>query len=221
MGSQRNSHAKPAARAADMRPRGRPVDAAKLALVRRAAEELFKTRGFDGVAIEEIAAAAGISKVTIYKHFGSKDELFRQTVEAKCAQYWPEVVFDTQVRTPLKTRLRSFGQGFVALVTSEDAVSFFRLMAAQARDGTDLSKRFWDAGPERTLQRLAQLLESAQRGGELRRCDPMLAAKQFIALLQGEFQLKCILGVIDAPAPAVLQTHVDAAVDAFLDIYAA
>lgn len=217
---QRSTRNSPAARAADTRGRGRPVDAAKLALVRRAAEELFKTRGFDGVAIDEIAAAAGVSKVTIYKHFGSKDELFREAVEAKCAQYWPEVVFDTQVRTPLRSRLRSFGLGFVALVTSEDAVSFFRLMASQARDGADLSKRFWDAGPERTLQRLAQLLESAQRGGELQRHDPTLAAKQFIALLQGEFQLKCILGVIDAPAPAVVQKHVDAAVDAFLGIYA-
>lgn len=218
---QRNTHDNPAARATDTRGRGRPVDAAKLALVRRAAEELFKTRGFDGVAIEEIAAAAGVSKVTIYKHFGSKDELFREAVEAKCARYWPEVVFDTQVRTPLRTRLHSFGLGFVALVTSEDAVSFFRLMAMQARDGTDLSKRFWDAGPERTLQRLAQLIEAAQRSGELKLRDPTLAAKQFIALLQGELQLKCILGVIAAPDAAVMQKHVDAAVDAFLGIYAA
>ncbi|MFA5941235.1 MAG: TetR/AcrR family transcriptional regulator [Sinimarinibacterium sp.] len=206
---------------ADARGRGRPIDAAKLAAVRAAAESLFKTRGFDGVAIEEIAAAAGVSKVTIYKHFGGKDELFRQAVEAKCAQYWPEVVFDTQVRTDLKLRLRSFGIGFVGLVTSADVVSFFRLMAMQARDGSDLSQRFWEAGPERTLQRLAHLLDAAQQDGELRRLDPVRAAKQFITLLQGEYQLKCILGVIDAPGRATIKRHVDEAVDVFLRMYAA
>ena len=156
---QRSQRSKvPASTGADARGRGRPVDAGKLAAVRKAAEALFKTRGFDGVAIEEIAAAAGVSKVTIYKHFVSKDELFRQAVEAKCAQYWPEVVFDTRVRTELKSRLHSFGIGFVELVTSADVVSFFRLMAMQARDSADLSQRFWEAGPERTLQRLAHLL---------------------------------------------------------------
>lgn len=40
------------------------------------AEELFVKLGYKAVSMDEIAEAAGISKMTIYKHFPSKEELF-------------------------------------------------------------------------------------------------------------------------------------------------
>jgi AcrR family transcriptional regulator len=41
-----------------------------------AAEEVFARRGFEGASLEEIADAAGYTRGAIYKHFGSKEELF-------------------------------------------------------------------------------------------------------------------------------------------------
>jgi AcrR family transcriptional regulator len=41
-----------------------------------AAEEVFATRGFEGASLEEIADKAGYTRGAIYKHFGSKEELF-------------------------------------------------------------------------------------------------------------------------------------------------
>lgn len=40
-----------------------------------AALELFNERGFRGAGIDAILARAGVAKMTLYKHFGSKDEL--------------------------------------------------------------------------------------------------------------------------------------------------
>ena len=51
--------------------------------IRRAATELFKTYGFKKVSIDDIARGAGVSQVTIYNHFGSKDELVRDVVKAQ------------------------------------------------------------------------------------------------------------------------------------------
>jgi AcrR family transcriptional regulator len=48
--------------------------------IRQAALELFKTYGFKKVSISEIAHKAGVSPVTIYNHFGSKDELVRDVI---------------------------------------------------------------------------------------------------------------------------------------------
>ena len=41
-----------------------------------AAKEMFSRKGFEGASLEEIAEAAGYTRGAIYKHFGSKEELF-------------------------------------------------------------------------------------------------------------------------------------------------
>src|SRR2546430_17321371 len=41
-----------------------------------AAKQVFAQRGFEGASLEEIAEAAGYTRGAIYKHFGSKEELF-------------------------------------------------------------------------------------------------------------------------------------------------
>lgn len=41
--------------------------------IARVARELARTRGYDGVTVREIASGAGVSPVTIYRYFGSKD----------------------------------------------------------------------------------------------------------------------------------------------------
>ena len=38
----------------------------------------FAARGYDGVQVREVAEEAGVSKPTLYYHFGSKEGLFRQ-----------------------------------------------------------------------------------------------------------------------------------------------
>ena len=49
--------------------------------IRRAALELFRTYGFQKVSIGEIARRAGVSQVTIYNHFDSKEGLVRDVLQ--------------------------------------------------------------------------------------------------------------------------------------------
>ena len=46
--------------------------------IRRAALELFKAYGFKEVSMSDIAGKAGVSPVTIYNHFGSKEKLVHE-----------------------------------------------------------------------------------------------------------------------------------------------
>lgn len=46
----------------------------------RAAKELFIRHGIDRVTVDEIATTARVSKVTIYNHFGSRENLIRELV---------------------------------------------------------------------------------------------------------------------------------------------
>ncbi|MEH6724432.1 MAG: helix-turn-helix domain-containing protein, partial [Qipengyuania sp.] len=55
---------------------GRPADEAKREAILAAAAASFFEHGFAASSIEQIAADAGVSKVTIYNRFGDKRALF-------------------------------------------------------------------------------------------------------------------------------------------------
>jgi AcrR family transcriptional regulator len=46
-----------------------------------AAESLFASRGFEGAAIRDIAAGAGLNPASLYNHFASKQALFEAVLE--------------------------------------------------------------------------------------------------------------------------------------------
>lgn len=170
--------------------------------------------------MEGIAAQAGVSKLTVYSHFRSKDELFRETVFAKCGDYWPEILFDVNARLPLRERLRLIGRGFLDLVNSEDVISMYRLMAAQAGASSRFGRLFWEFGPERTLTRFAQVLESAHEAGELHVPQARMAASHFFVLLKGEHHIKSLVGAAPPLEGGRRQAHVEEVVDLFLRAYA-
>jgi AcrR family transcriptional regulator len=58
------------------------------------ARELFYARGIRGVSVDDIAAAAGTNKMTLYRHFESKDLLIAEYVRSLAAQadtVWQEI----------------------------------------------------------------------------------------------------------------------------------
>ena len=55
---------------------GRPKDLGKRAAILDAAKRLFIQSGFDGTSMDQIATEAGVSKLTVYSHFGDKESLF-------------------------------------------------------------------------------------------------------------------------------------------------
>jgi AcrR family transcriptional regulator len=64
------------------KPSGTPTSGSRLARAERerlmldAAGDAFAAHGFHGCSMDEIAAAAGITKPMLYRYFGSKEELY-------------------------------------------------------------------------------------------------------------------------------------------------
>jgi AcrR family transcriptional regulator len=54
-----------------------------------AAYELFSRRGIRAVGVDEIVAEAGVARMTLYRHFGSKDELVLAFL-ARREQQWTD-----------------------------------------------------------------------------------------------------------------------------------
>ena len=58
------------------------------------ARDLFRRHGIRGIGVDAIAEAAGTNKMTLYRHFGSKDELVAEClrdVAREVEQIWSEV----------------------------------------------------------------------------------------------------------------------------------
>jgi AcrR family transcriptional regulator len=51
------------------------------ATILQGAATAFATKGFAGTAMEEVAAASGITKEIVYRHFASKQELYRAVLD--------------------------------------------------------------------------------------------------------------------------------------------
>jgi AcrR family transcriptional regulator len=60
-----------------------------------AAEELFFQQGISVTGVDRVAATAGVAIVTLYKHFGSKDNLLREVLERRLegwTRHWDEAI---------------------------------------------------------------------------------------------------------------------------------
>lgn len=55
-------------------------------LILRAAADVVGRRGYAAASMDEVAAAAGVTKLIVYRHFGSKAELHRATLKRIAGQ---------------------------------------------------------------------------------------------------------------------------------------
>jgi len=199
---------------------GRPKDLGKRAAILEAAKALFVEQGYTGVSMDSIAAQAGVSKLTVYSHFGDKETLFTEAVKSRCEEMLPSTLFVPNVDGPLREQLHGIGQAFFDLITSDEAVSMQRVMMAPDTDDR-LREMFWQAGPQRTNTALADFLRSRAACGELDITDFDTAAVQFLTLVKGELLTHMMCGLRPAAPGCDMQTHVAASVEFFLRAYAA
>lgn len=198
---------------------GRPKDLGKRAAILEAAKVLFVEQGYTGVSMDSIAAQAGVSKLTVYSHFGDKEALFTAAVKSRCEEMLPDTLFVPNIRGPLREQLYGIGMAFFELITSEEAVSMQRVMMAPETDDR-LREMFWQAGPQRTNAALADFLRSRVACGELDIVDFETAALQFLTLVKGELLTHMMCGLNPAPVELDAHAHVAASVTFFLRAYA-
>ena len=198
---------------------GRPKDLGKRAAILDAAKRMFTAHGFDGVSMDQIAAEAGVSKLTVYSHFGDKEALFSAAIQAKCEEQLPTTLFAVDQAKPLREQLLSIARGFFLLITSDEAIAIHRVITGQPQPGK-LGQMFWEAGPRRTQEAFEAFLRAEIAEGELEIEDIHRAASQFFCLLKGELHARLLCGCTEPFAATEVKPHLEATVDLFLRAYA-
>jgi TetR/AcrR family transcriptional repressor of mexJK operon len=199
---------------------GRPKDLGKRAAILESAKRLFVEQGYDGVSMDQIAAAAGVSKLTVYSHFGDKDALFAAAARAYCEQQLPTELFVANPDTPLRERLLQIARAFFAMVSSPEAVAGHRILCTPQMADSPVPGIFWEAGPKRVQGEFAQLLQRRIDAGELEIDDVPRAASQFFTLLKGDPHAQLVIGCGKNACLDAARTHLEASVDMFLRAYA-
>lgn len=199
---------------------GRPKDLTKRAAILDAAKRMFTEHGFDGASMDQIAAEAGVSKLTVYSHFGDKETLFSVVVKTFCDQSLPPSLFDPSPDTPLRERLLQIAHRFFAMATSPEAISGHRVMCMPQITDSPLPRLFWDVGPQRVQNDFAALLQRRVDAGQLDIPDIGRAASQFFVLLKGDEHARMVLGCGEGTDAGQVDAHLEATVDMFLRAYA-
>ena len=148
----------------------------------------------DGVSMEAIAAEAGVSKLTVYSHYGDKAALFTATIRAKCEEMLPPTLFQAAAKGPIRRQLTSIARAFFALVTSDEAIGMQRVMSTLMDSDSRLPQMFWEAGPQRVHDGFADFLRSRIAAGQLEIPDVDRASSQFFCLLKGELHARMVCG---------------------------
>ena len=195
---------------------GRPKDMEKRAAVLEAAMALFPSRGYDGVSMDAIAQAAGVSKLTVYNHFADKESLFAAAVTECCNQLLPHRLFVPDPDLPVAEALFQIARPFVDLMMDERAISLHRVMVSQAGQDRRLTEVFFSAGPRAILGEMESFLHEAARRRYLVVADPGRASEHFFCLLKGLVHMRVLVGLSPPPTAAERDAHVREVVQVFL-----
>lgn len=198
---------------------GRPKDPAKREAILEAAKRLFVQLGFDAVSMDQIATEAGVSKLTVYSHFGDKESLFAAAVESHCTSGMPSSLFEDCPDVPVRECLTTIATAFYAMISAPEAVAGHRILCSPQLANTPLPQMFWESGPRRVQEGFANLLDARVAAGELDIPDTTLAASQFFTLLKGEPHARLVFGCGCSDLQLTPEAHVAASVDMFLRAY--
>ncbi len=201
------------------RPRGRPKDLEKRAAILQAARQLFFDHGLADVKIDQVAKAAGVSKMTVYANFTDKAAIF-ESVVAEESSRMNDAFAQLQVAAgSIDVVLMLFGTEFMTFLMSPEVMRLDRMLGAEMNSHPDAGQGFYRAGPERMWQALCDVLVAAVARGEILTDDPRQAAEDLIALWLGMVPLQYRFTEGMAIGPATIARRVDHGVRIFMAAY--
>lgn len=199
---------------------GRRKDGAKRAAILAAARDLFFARGIDATTIEVIAAVAGVSKVTVYGHFGDKPTLFEACIRAEASRMEQAFLLSPPRGESLPESLHAMGVPLLRFLFSDEIVAFDRALAAEASNHPALVDRFFAAGPYYCRGKLAEMIAAAQERGEIAVDDPLRAAEDLAALWQGSLSKELAMAHLPPPTLGEIDARVRRGIALFMRAYA-
>jgi TetR/AcrR family transcriptional repressor of mexJK operon len=180
------------------------------ASILRAARPIVLRDGFGGTTLDRVAAEGGIAKMTLYRHFPSKEALFEGLVTAMC-EYMREGLENApsaDIDKPGADRLADELRAFTSALIEPDALALYRLIVADGWRFPGLARVFDESGMRVIRQRIARLLET---GGIPANRSRQVAA-EVVALALGDAYQRALLGIVEEGDGVAFARQIETAV---------
>lgn len=151
-----------------------------------AALRVFTANGYLGTTTDQLAAAASVSKQTLYKYFHDKEGLFTAlitTVSDRIHDPFQELTAAMGTAPDSEAAVRILAEQFAHSIMSAQVQQIRRLVIAEAARFPDLGRLYWQRGFERVLASVAACLRVLAERELLAIADPAVAAQHLAGIL--------------------------------------
>ncbi|MEN2471709.1 TetR/AcrR family transcriptional regulator [Burkholderia sp. GS2Y] len=190
-----------------------PLQRRKRSAILDGAKTVFLSQGFGLATMDDVAAAAGVGKQTVYRHFKSKEALFVGLVTSMCAQVGGVLAgaLEAQADGLPEAELRELGWALARILIVPDNLRLYRAIVAEAERLPELGQVFYENGLKVVRAFAAKILR--KRFDE---STAALRAATFVQLVLGDAYLELSIGFPVPDVDARFALQVDEAVAAAL-----
>lgn len=170
-----------------MRSRGRPTREEGEALrksILDAALQVFIARGLKAASMEGIARAAGVAKITLYRHYETKEQLFVEVARRAQLSVRARLGTMADADVPLETALREIITKLYDGYTHPDYIAVMRMVIAEAGRFPNLGRAMLEDA-EHISEPLVDYLQTLKERGLVDIASPFDASVQISGMASG------------------------------------
>ncbi|MDB5477469.1 MAG: transcriptional regulator, TetR family [Phenylobacterium sp.] len=176
------------------------IDVAKNEAILDAALQVLGERG-TAASMEEIARRAGVSKQTVYNHYGSKADLVRAMCARRVSEMTAPLEAPGALEQPEET-LAAYGRALLQGLLNPRSVALMRTAVAGVATQPDVARTIHESGIRANRRRFAAFLAAETAAGRLACPDPMAAAEVFSGMVVGVRHVSALLDAVPPPDEA-------------------
>ncbi len=163
----------------------------------QAALDLFAEHGYAAATTQAIAKRAGVTEKTLFRHFGTKKQLFAQAIYPAMLQLFQPVVFE-RLRQLFVSEQPSLRAMLLAIISDRIAVArerpeIFKTLAQEFLLDSEFREVFATFWQEQLLTGIFTILQQAKARGEVRDLPEQAMLRAIISFTAGYVVQRAIL----------------------------
>ncbi len=180
----------------------------------QAALKVVSEKGYLGATTREIARQAGVTELTLFRHFGSKEKLFGGLLETHTFLPKLKELLAELESLSYEEALRLIATRF--LLSLKERKSMIKIMHSEINLYPEKIRKVYTTTIEDMRITLAQYFASLRKQGTLRQVSPSIAARMFLGMFFSYFRAEEIMQGKDITKNGQMERHVRGFVDIFV-----